>query len=59
MTAEMVRDIAMAAFADAIDVLSIIGTLEAGNAPAAVAMSTRLVPMRWQNAFIGRYGRVW
>jgi AbiU2 len=38
MTAQTVRDIAAEAFADAIDVLSIIETLEAGNAPAAVAV---------------------
>ena len=37
MTVQMVRDIAAQAFADAIDILSIIETLEAGNAPAAVA----------------------
>jgi hypothetical protein len=37
MMAQMVRDIAAEAFADAIDILSIIGTLEAGNTPAAVA----------------------
>ncbi len=37
MTAKDVRDIAAQGFADAIDVLFIIETLEAGNAPAAVA----------------------
>jgi hypothetical protein len=37
MTAQTVRDIAAQAFADAIDILSIIETLEAGNKPAAVA----------------------
>lgn len=37
MTAQLVRDIASEAFADAIDALSIIETLEAGNDPAAVA----------------------
>jgi hypothetical protein len=37
MTAKMVRDISAEAFADAIDMLSIIETLEAGNTPAAVA----------------------
>jgi hypothetical protein len=37
MTAEMVRNIAAEAFADSIDVLSIIETLEAENTPAAVA----------------------
>jgi hypothetical protein len=37
MTAEMVRNIAAGAFADSIDVLSIIETLEAGNTPATVA----------------------
>jgi hypothetical protein len=37
MKAQMVREIAAEAFADAIDVLSIIETLEAGNTPAAVA----------------------
>ena len=38
MTAQTVRDIAAEAFADAIDILSIIETLEAGNTPAAVAV---------------------
>jgi hypothetical protein len=37
MTAQMVREIAAEAFSDAIDVLSIVETLDAGNAPAAVA----------------------
>ncbi len=37
MTAQLVRDIAMDAFRDAIDILSIIETLEAGNTPSAVA----------------------
>ena len=37
MSAQMVRSIAVEAFADAIDVLSIIETLEAGNTPATVA----------------------
>ena len=37
MTVQIVRDIAAEAFADAIDMLSIIETLEAGNTPAAVA----------------------
>lgn len=36
MSAQVVRDIAAASFADAIDMLSIIETLEAGNAPEAV-----------------------
>jgi hypothetical protein len=36
MTAQMVREIAADAFSDAIDILSIIETLETGNAPAAV-----------------------
>jgi hypothetical protein len=37
MTEQLVRDIAAGAFRDAIDVLSIIETLEAGNAPSAIA----------------------
>jgi hypothetical protein len=37
MTAQLARDIAGGAFRDAIDILSIIETLEAGNTPAAVA----------------------
>lgn len=37
MTEQLVRDIAAGAFRDAIDVLQIIETLEAGNAPSAVA----------------------
>ena len=37
MTAQEIRNIAAEAFADAIDTLSIIETLEAGNAPAVVA----------------------
>jgi hypothetical protein len=37
MTERLVRDIAAGAFRDAIDVLSIIETLEAGNTPSAVA----------------------
>jgi hypothetical protein len=37
MTAQLIREIAKEAFADAIDVLSIVETLEAGNDPAAVA----------------------
>jgi hypothetical protein len=37
MTVQMVCEIAKEAFADAIDMLSIIDTLDAGNAPAAVA----------------------
>jgi hypothetical protein len=37
MTVQMVRNIAAEAFADAIDVLSIIETLEAGNTSATVA----------------------
>jgi hypothetical protein len=37
MTVQMVRDIAAEGFVDAIDILSIIETLEAGNTPAAVA----------------------
>jgi hypothetical protein len=37
MTVQMVRDIAAEGFTDAIDILSIIETLEAGNTPAAVA----------------------
>lgn len=37
MTAQLVRDIAADAFRDAIDILSIIETLEAGNTSAAVA----------------------
>jgi AbiU2 len=37
MTAQLVRNIASEAFADAIDVLRIVETLEAGNDPAAVA----------------------
>jgi hypothetical protein len=37
MTVQMVRTIAAEAFADAIDVLSIIETLEAGNTPATIA----------------------
>jgi hypothetical protein len=36
MTAQMLLDIGREAFADAIDVLSIIETIEAGNTPAAV-----------------------
>lgn len=37
MTAQMVRDIAAEAFGDAIDILQMIETLEAGNTSAAVA----------------------
>jgi hypothetical protein len=37
MSAQVVREIAAASFADAIEMLSIIETLEAGNAPASVA----------------------
>jgi hypothetical protein len=37
MTAELVRTIAIEAFTDAIDILSLIETLEAGNSPAVVA----------------------
>ena len=37
MSAQVVREIAAAAFADAIDMLAIIETLEAGNTPDAVA----------------------
>ena len=37
MTAQTVRDIAADGFRDAIDILSIIETLEASNTPAAVA----------------------
>lgn len=37
MTAKLVQDIAAGAFRDAIDVLSIIEALEAGNTPTAVA----------------------
>jgi len=36
MTAKLIKDIASAAFLDAIDVLQIIETLEAGNTPFAV-----------------------
>jgi hypothetical protein len=41
MSAQVVREIAVAAFADAIDMLAIMQTLEAGNAPVAVARSAR------------------
>jgi hypothetical protein len=37
MTAQMVLDISAESFNDAIDVLSIIETIEAGNAPTAIA----------------------
>ena len=37
MTRQLVLDLSTEAFADAIDMLSIIETLEAGNTPAAVA----------------------
>jgi hypothetical protein len=37
MTAQVVRDIAKEAFADAIEMLAIIETLEAGNEPAVIA----------------------
>jgi hypothetical protein len=37
MSAQVVCEIAMASFGDAIDMLSIMETLEAGNAPASVA----------------------
>jgi hypothetical protein len=36
MTAQLVREVAASAFADAIDILLIIETIEAGNAPAVV-----------------------
>jgi len=39
MSAQVVREIAAAAFKDAIDMLAIIEVLEAGNAPDAVASS--------------------
>ena len=38
MSAQVVREIAVA-FADAIDMLTIMQTLEAGNAPAAFAIA--------------------
>ena len=37
MTAQIVRKIALGAFSDAIDILSLIETLEAGNSPEAVS----------------------
>ena len=39
MTAQMVRDIAAEAFADAIDICSIIETLEAGPKPIMVVFT--------------------
>jgi len=38
MSAQLVRDIAADAFTDAIDMLSIVDTLESGNTPVAVAV---------------------
>ena len=37
MTAQILRKIALGAFSDAIDILSLIETLEAGNSPEAVS----------------------
>jgi hypothetical protein len=59
MSAEMVRSIATEAFADAIDILSIIETLEAETHLRLLPPSTRRELMPWHNASIGRCGRGW
>ena len=59
MAAQVVREIAAEAFTDAIDMLSIIETLDAGNTPALLPPSTRLAPMQSRCVSIALCGRVW
>jgi hypothetical protein len=57
VTAKAVSDIAAGAFADAIDILSIIETLEAGNAPAVIASVNMAHTDRVAECVYRLYGR--